>query len=62
MCISDMRILEGHKKLYLVVDLDHTLLNSSGINDMTTDEDYLENPNPRQRKSSSLGGIYGIDD
>lgn len=29
--------MESHKKLYLVLDLYHTLLN-----DMTTDEDYLK--------------------
>lgn len=43
MCESDTRIMESQRKLYLVLDLDHTLLNSTRINDMTTDEkDYLK--------------------
>ncbi|KAL1222061.1 RNA polymerase II C-terminal domain phosphatase-like 4 [Cardamine amara subsp. amara] len=42
MCKSDMTMMESHRKLYLVLDLDHTLLNSTGINDMTRDEDYLK--------------------
>ncbi|KAL1222800.1 RNA polymerase II C-terminal domain phosphatase-like 4 [Cardamine amara subsp. amara] len=46
MCKSDMKIMESHRKLYLVLDLDHTLLNSTGINDMTTDEDYLKTLTP----------------
>ncbi|KAJ0730373.1 putative protein-serine/threonine phosphatase [Helianthus annuus] len=41
----DLKNLLRHKKLYLVLDLDHTLLNSTRFSDLTQDEGYLLNPN-----------------
>ncbi|KAD2804296.1 hypothetical protein R6Q59_030183 [Mikania micrantha] len=41
----DLKNLLRHKKLYLVLDLDHTLLNSTRFSDITQDEGYLMNPN-----------------
>ncbi|KAJ4840968.1 hypothetical protein Tsubulata_018162 [Turnera subulata] len=38
---TDMKNLLRHKKLYLVLDLDHTLLNSTQLNHMTAEEEYL---------------------
>ncbi|KAI3817169.1 hypothetical protein L1987_10958 [Smallanthus sonchifolius] len=40
----DLKNLLRHKKLYLVLDLDHTLLNSTRMSDITQDEGYLMNP------------------
>ncbi|KAL6984904.1 protein-serine,threonine phosphatase [Sarracenia purpurea var. burkii] len=39
----DLKNLLRHKKLYLVLDLDHTLLNSTRLLDTTPDEEYLKN-------------------
>lgn len=39
------------KKLYLVLDLDHTLLNSTHLNHMTAEEEYLHS------QTDSLQGI-----
>lgn len=41
----DMKNLLRHKKLYLVLDLDHTLLNSTRFSDITQEEGYLLNQN-----------------
>ncbi|KAH8481832.1 hypothetical protein H0E87_029350 [Populus deltoides] len=38
---TDMKNLLRHKKLYLILDLDHTLLNSTQLMHMTLDEEYL---------------------
>ncbi|KAL7224238.1 hypothetical protein ACSBR1_025659 [Camellia fascicularis] len=38
----DLKNLLRHKKLYLVLDLDHTLLNSTRLVDLTPDEEYLK--------------------
>ena len=40
-----------HKKLYLVPDLDHTLLNSTGLRAMTSKEEHLKS------QTDSLQGI-----
>ncbi|CAM8885914.1 unnamed protein product [Rhodiola kirilowii] len=40
----DVKNLLRHKKLYMILDLDHTLLNSTGITDVTPEEEYLKNP------------------
>lgn len=40
----DLKNLLRHKKLYLVLDLDHTLLNSTRFADVTQEEGYLMNP------------------
>lgn len=39
---KDLKNLLCQKKLYLVLDLDHTLLNSSRFLDITVDEGYLK--------------------
>ncbi|CAA3025440.1 RNA polymerase II C-terminal domain phosphatase-like 4 [Olea europaea subsp. europaea] len=39
---KDFKNLLRHKKLYLVLDLDHTLLNSTRLADVTIEERYLE--------------------
>ncbi|CAL5402139.1 unnamed protein product [Camellia sinensis] len=38
----DLKNLLGHKKLYLVLDLDNTLLNSIRLLDITPNEEYLK--------------------
>ena len=38
---ADLRNLLREKKLILVLDLDHTLLNSTRLADVIADEDYL---------------------
>lgn len=38
---ADVRTLLRHKKLYLVLDLDHTLLNSTRLDDLSSEEEYL---------------------
>ncbi|KAJ4824426.1 hypothetical protein Tsubulata_032612 [Turnera subulata] len=40
LCNTDMNLLR-HKKLYLVLDLDHTLLHSTQLIHMTPEEEYL---------------------
>ncbi|XP_048318986.2 RNA polymerase II C-terminal domain phosphatase-like 4 [Ziziphus jujuba] len=39
---KDMKNLLRHKKLHLVLDLDHTLLNSTLLVHLTSDEEYLK--------------------
>ncbi|PON92284.1 FCP1-like phosphatase [Trema orientale] len=39
---TDMKNLLRHKKLYLVLDLDHTLLNSTQLVHLTSEEEYLK--------------------
>ncbi|KAG7942585.1 hypothetical protein I3843_16G110800 [Carya illinoinensis] len=39
---TDMKNLLRHKKLYLVLDLDHTLLNSTQLIHMSPQEEYLK--------------------
>lgn len=39
---KDMKNLLRHKKLHLILDLDHTLLNSSQLVHMTPEEEYLK--------------------
>ncbi|GAV83120.1 NIF domain-containing protein/PTCB-BRCT domain-containing protein [Cephalotus follicularis] len=39
---TDMKNLLRHKKLYLVLDLDHTLLNSTQLFHLTPEEEYLK--------------------
>ncbi|CAK7338219.1 unnamed protein product [Dovyalis caffra] len=39
---TDIKNLLCHKKLYLILDLDHTLLNSTQLMHMTPDEEYLK--------------------
>ncbi|PRQ34553.1 putative protein-serine/threonine phosphatase [Rosa chinensis] len=35
-------LLSCHKKLHLVIDLDHTLLNTTSLSDMSPEEEYLK--------------------
>lgn len=49
---TDMKNLLRHKKLYLVLDLDHTLLNSTQLNHLTAEEEYLKG------QSDSLQGMF----
>ena len=46
-----MKNLIRHKKLCLVLDLDHTLLNSAQLMDLRAEEEYLKS------QTSSLQGI-----
>ncbi|CAH8280060.1 unnamed protein product [Arabidopsis lyrata] len=39
---SDSRFLQRQRKLYLVLDLDHTLLNSTVLRDLKPEEEYLK--------------------
>nr|XP_016479288.1 PREDICTED: RNA polymerase II C-terminal domain phosphatase-like 4 isoform X3 [Nicotiana tabacum] len=39
---KDLKNLLRHKKLYLVLDLDHTLLNSARLADISAEELYLK--------------------
>lgn len=39
---KDLKNLLRHKKLYLVLDLDHTLLNSTRLPDISAEESYLK--------------------
>ncbi|WCJ29131.1 RNA polymerase II C-terminal domain phosphatase-like 4 [Euphorbia peplus] len=40
---TDMKNLLRQRKLVLVLDLDHTLLNSTQLNDLSAEEEYLKN-------------------
>ncbi|PRQ21033.1 putative protein-serine/threonine phosphatase [Rosa chinensis] len=44
LCNTDIKKSLNNKKLYLVLDLDHTLLNSTQLNHMTAEEEYLMRP------------------
>lgn len=48
----DLKNLLRHKKLYLILDLDHTLLNSARLSDITLEEGYLNG------QMDALPGIY----
>ncbi|MCE3052191.1 hypothetical protein HAX54_051779 [Datura stramonium] len=47
---KDLKNLLRHKKLYLVLDLDHTLLNSTRLPDISPEESYLKD----QREVSAM--------
>ena len=49
---TDIKKSLNNKKLYLVLDLDHTLLNTTLLNHVTAKEEYLMSP------PDSLPGIY----
>ena len=51
LCSTDMKNLLRHKKLYLVLDLDHALLNSTQLMHLTPEEEYLNG------QSDSLQGM-----
>lgn len=50
---ADVKNLLRHQKLYLVLDLDHTLLNSTHINVISPQEQYLNEPPPLEGVTSS---------
>ncbi|KAK9275924.1 hypothetical protein L1049_023198 [Liquidambar formosana] len=54
---TDMKNLLRHKKLYLVLDLDHTLLNSTELKDLTSEEEYLRS----QTDSLQEGNLFKLD-
>ncbi|KAL5547488.1 hypothetical protein UlMin_002719 [Ulmus minor] len=56
---TDMKKLLRDKKLYLVLDLDHTLLNSTRIIDMTPDEEYLKSQAASMQDSE--GSLYLLE-
>ncbi|CDP10217.1 unnamed protein product [Coffea canephora] len=57
---KDLKNLLRKKKLYLVLDLDHTLLNSSRFLDLTVDEGYLKGS--RDDLSDALkNSLYKLD-
>ncbi|CAH9057087.1 unnamed protein product [Cuscuta epithymum] len=49
---KDLKNLLQHKKLYLVLDLDHTLLNSTRLSDISPEEEYLKDAPPDALQSS----------
>ncbi|KAK8703539.1 hypothetical protein V6N13_047194 [Hibiscus sabdariffa] len=53
---TDMKNLLRHKKLYLVLDLDHTLLNSTQLNHLTSEEEYL-----KAQSDSLQGGLFTLE-
>ncbi|XP_008242970.1 PREDICTED: RNA polymerase II C-terminal domain phosphatase-like 4 isoform X1 [Prunus mume] len=48
------------KKLYLVLDLDHTLLNSTHLNHMTAEEEYLHSQTDSLQDVSN-GSLFRVD-
>ncbi|KAM7484224.1 hypothetical protein LguiA_000233 [Lonicera macranthoides] len=57
---KDLKHLLHHKKLYLVLDLDHTLLNSTRYMDITPEEEYLRSQtDPLQ--DALKGSLFRLD-
>ncbi|XP_038710166.1 RNA polymerase II C-terminal domain phosphatase-like 4 isoform X2 [Tripterygium wilfordii] len=54
---TDMKNLLRHKKLYLVLDLDHTLLNSTLLLHLTAEEEYLK----EQTDSLQEGSLFKLN-
>ncbi|KAL9229362.1 hypothetical protein vseg_004837 [Gypsophila vaccaria] len=57
---ADIKILLHRKKLCLVLDLDHTLLNSTRIEDITSEEQYLHS-NVDSLQEISKGSLFRLD-
>ncbi|PPS00507.1 hypothetical protein GOBAR_AA20153 [Gossypium barbadense] len=57
---TDMKNLLRHKKLYLVLDLDHTLLNSTQINHLTAEEEYLKSQSD-SLQDVSKGSLFMLE-
>ncbi|XP_043813592.1 RNA polymerase II C-terminal domain phosphatase-like 4 isoform X4 [Manihot esculenta] len=57
---TDMKNLLRHKKLYLVLDLDHTLLNSTQLMHMTSEEEYLKSQIDSLQDVSN-GSLFMLD-
>ncbi|XWS52292.1 hypothetical protein CRYUN_Cryun11dG0055600 [Craigia yunnanensis] len=57
---TDMKNLLRHKKLYLVLDLDHTLLNSTQLMHLTHEEEYLKGQSD-SLQDNSKGSLFKLD-
>ncbi|XVE54547.1 hypothetical protein DITRI_Ditri03aG0090500 [Diplodiscus trichospermus] len=57
---TDMKNLSHQKKLYLVLDLDHTLLNSSKLKQLTPEEEYLKGQSD-SLQDVSKGSLFMLD-
>ncbi|KAL2928485.1 RNA polymerase II C-terminal domain phosphatase-like 4 [Bienertia sinuspersici] len=57
---TDVRTLLRRKKLYLVLDLDHTLLNSTRLDDMNLEEEYLK-VQTDSLQDISKGSLFRLD-
>ncbi|KAL5772880.1 hypothetical protein ACOSQ2_012804 [Xanthoceras sorbifolium] len=57
---TDMKNLLRHRKLYLVLDLDHTLLNSTLLAHLTPEEEYLKSQTDSLQDVSS-GNLYMLN-
>ncbi|KAL8157077.1 RNA polymerase II C-terminal domain phosphatase-like 4 isoform X1 [Apium graveolens] len=57
---NDLKNLFRHKKLNLVLDLDHTLLNSSQFRHITPEEEYLRVP-PDSLPDELKGNLFRLD-
>ncbi|KNA16742.1 hypothetical protein SOVF_085710 isoform C [Spinacia oleracea] len=57
---ADVRTLLRNKKLYLVLDLDHTLLNSTRLEDINSEEDYLKSQTD-SFEDISKGSLFRLD-
>ncbi|XVE71912.1 hypothetical protein DITRI_Ditri10aG0189200 [Diplodiscus trichospermus] len=57
---TDMKNLLRQKKLYLVLDLDHTLLNSTQLMHLTPEEEYL-NGQSDSLQDVSKGSLFRLD-
>ncbi|CAN6701772.1 unnamed protein product [Malus baccata var. baccata] len=57
---TDIKKSLRHKKLYLVLDLDHTLLNSTHLNHMSAEEEYLHSQID-SLQDVSKGSLFRVD-
>ncbi|XP_019099823.1 PREDICTED: RNA polymerase II C-terminal domain phosphatase-like 4 [Camelina sativa] len=57
---SDMGFLQRQRKLYLVLDLDHTLLNSTILRDLKPEEEYL-NRHTHSLQDVSGGSLFKME-
>lgn len=57
---ADVKSLLQHKKLYLVLDLDHTLLNSTRLEDISSEEEYLKCQTD-SLQDISKGSLFRLD-
>ncbi|XP_074310609.1 RNA polymerase II C-terminal domain phosphatase-like 4 [Silene latifolia] len=57
---SDVRSVLGRKKLYLILDLDHTLLNSTRLDDISSEEEYLHSRTD-SLQDISKGSLFRLD-
>ncbi|EEF36151.1 RNA polymerase II C-terminal domain phosphatase-like 4 [Ricinus communis] len=57
---TDMKNLLRHRKLYLVLDLDHTLLNSTQLMHLTAEEEYLKSQIDSMQDVSN-GSLFMVD-